>query len=127
MDSENEEVLVMAKQWTREENEMFVHIMPAYRSAVENQNRRQMRQITEQYVTDILSHPLLKTRSRQAVYEHLTYFDDLLAGIGTSSNYGAKDSVYFGKLPSGTRVAQHPLRVLRNRSYQLDPNHNNEN
>jgi hypothetical protein len=63
---------------------------------------------------------------RQAVYEHLTYFDDLLEGIGTISNYGRKDSIYFGKLKSGIRQTQHPLRVLRNRSYYLDSNNDKE-
>jgi hypothetical protein len=111
----------MAKRWTREENEIFVQIMPAYRKAVENQSKQQMRQITEQYVMDQLSNPLLKHRSRQAVYEHLTYFDDLLEGIGTTGNYGVNDSNYFGQLRSGKRITQHPLRVLRNRAYYLDP------
>ncbi len=111
----------MAKGWSREENEIFVKLMPDYRKAAENQSMEQLKQITEQYVSDLLSHPLLSQRSRQAIYEHLTYFDDLLEGIGTTQNYGAKDSIYFGKLKSGTRTTQHPLRVLRNRSYYLNP------
>jgi hypothetical protein len=111
----------MAKLWTNEENQIFVNIIPAYRRATEKESIPTIKQITEQYVTDLLTHPLLNGRSKQAVYEHITYFDDLLEGIGTEQNYGGKDGVYFGKLKSGMRQTQHPLRVLRNRSYHLDP------
>jgi hypothetical protein len=110
----------MANRWTNEENQIFVDIMPEYRLAMEKQSIQSIKHITEQYVTDL--HPLLNGRSRQAVYEHLTYFDDLLEGIGTAENYGGKDGVYFGKLKSGIRQTPHPLRVMRNRSYYLEPN-----
>lgn len=111
---------MIRRPWTKEENQVFVDLMPTYRKATENQDKKTIRQITEKYVTDLLSHPLITGRSWQAVYEHLTYFDDLLEGIGTTKNYGAKDNIYFGKLKSGMRQTQHPLRVLRNKSYYLD-------
>ncbi|BBI34796.1 hypothetical protein [Cohnella abietis] len=111
----------MAKRWTREENELFIHLLPNYRKTTENQSKQQMKQITDQFVTDLMSHSLLKHRSMQAIFEHLTYLDDLLEGIGKTGNYSASDAIYFGQLKSENRTTQNPLRVLRNRSYYLTP------
>jgi hypothetical protein len=96
------------RHWTNQENQIFVDLMPEYRKATYQQSIQTIREVTKDYVDQLRSHPLITDRSQQAVYEHLTYFDDLLEGIGSTDNYGAKDGIYFGKLKSGLRQTQHP-------------------
>jgi hypothetical protein len=77
----------MATNWTDHENLVIISCIEQYRSDITSKSTNTVRAITKEYVKNLLDKQKLNNRTEQAVYEHLSYFDDLLAGVGTPKNY----------------------------------------
>jgi hypothetical protein len=108
----------MAKQWSEQENKAFIDIVDTYREAIINKSEKEVRDITLRYSKTLKkeNHQLLSERTEQAVYEHLSYFDDLLAGVRTKDFFARKDESYFGKKPRlNNNLDINLARVIRNK------------
>lgn len=109
----------MAKHWTAIENQQFIDIMKQYRESIKDQKEaKSIKKITDSFVNDLLLNSVLANRSKQAIYEHITYFDDLLDGISKKENYSKKDGIYFNTERREYKAHHNPLRVWRNASYK---------
>jgi hypothetical protein len=85
--------------WTLEKNKYFVDVIHDYRNNIANKSKKETDKVTWDLAMKLRNNfTLLKEHSEQAVYEHLSYMDDLLAGIPNIS-YAKKDDVYYGKIP----------------------------
>ncbi|KQO18063.1 hypothetical protein [Paenibacillus sp. Leaf72] len=94
------------KRWTDEENELFIKLIDEYRKAIAEQERSVVKAITRDFAFKLKRESeLLQERTEQAIYEHLAYFDDLLAGAGEITDYAKKDVKHFAKhtRPNGGR------------------------
>lgn len=90
----------MATQWTDKENDIFINVMALYRSEIHNKNEKTVKKITTNYAKHLhQQHPILQDRTIHAVDEHLSYFDDLLAGVGSEKDYAIKDAKYYNTMP----------------------------
>lgn len=115
----------VSRQWTIPENELFVDIMTKYRKDIRGKEDEEVKEITQKYAEVLYKeNRILESRTIQAILEHLAYFDDLLAGIGTADNYAQKDTFigenkingknYFGKLPRDFNINErNPARIFR--------------
>jgi hypothetical protein len=87
----------VARQWQTIENEVFENVIDEYRQRIHGESEQQVDRMTREFARKILlDFPQLEGRTEKAVYEHLSYFDDLLAGAGDESFYAKKDLGYFG-------------------------------
>lgn len=87
----------MSKQWQPEENDIFIKVIDAYRQQIHGKSEQEVDRLTKTFAKQLLvDYPLFEGRSEKAVFEHLSYFDDLLAGAGDESFYAKKDLGYFG-------------------------------
>lgn len=86
----------MARRWSSEENELFIYIINDYRADIFQKSQKETIEVARKYAKQMSVTPLLQGRTEQAIFEHLTYFDELLAGLGDKKNYAIKDEAYFG-------------------------------
>jgi hypothetical protein len=109
----------MSTYWTDHENLVIISCIEQYRSDITGKSTNTIRAITKEYVNNLIDKQNLNNRTEQAVYEHLSYFDDLLAGVGTPKNYAKKDSKHFSTLTRSDNNTNHnPARVMRNATYR---------
>ncbi|WP_394532803.1 hypothetical protein C1N83_27960 (plasmid) [Priestia aryabhattai] len=106
------------KPWSDEQNSIFEDIMDQYRSSIVNKDAQQIKRITNDYSFEMKKkyENLLINRSERSIYEHLAYFDDLLAGVGHPDDYAKKDYKYFGsKNRFDGNKETNPARIWRRR------------
>lgn len=89
------------KRWTDEENQVFLDVLPQYRRTLVGEDDEGATLVTTDFAKKLYSHHsiLREYRTENAVFEHLPYMDDLLAGVGDPFWYAMKDARYFGKSP----------------------------
>lgn len=86
------------KRWTDGENELFINLIDEYRLSIAGLKSDSIKVKTREFAFKMKQQfELLQERTEQAIYEHLTYFDDLLAGSGQLTDYAKKDAKYFAK------------------------------
>ncbi|MCF2650546.1 MULTISPECIES: hypothetical protein [Bacillaceae] len=102
--------------WTPIKNEPFINIMDDYRREIENKDAKATKEITRQYAHRLYQeYEILSEHTENAVYEHLSYFDDLLAGI-SNMKHAKKDIGYYGNFPRTFNKNKLNLaRVMRSR------------
>lgn len=111
----------MSVTWTDLENQAFISCMEQYRTDIKGKSTNEIKAITREYAMNLIIKHRLNNRTEQAVYEHLSYYDDLLAGVGTAKNYAIKDSKYFSTIKRSDRSLIHnPSRVMRNAGYRVN-------
>lgn len=60
---------------------------------------------------------ILNNRTIQAISEHISYFDDLMAGVKSKDYYALKDEKHFNKMPrEDNNKNSNAARVIRNKS-----------
>lgn len=109
---------ILALQWTEQENVIFIEILDNYRKSIKGRTDKEIRDITRSYALRIFdNHTIIQKRSIQAIYEHLTYFDDLMAGVKSKNFYARKDELYFNQKPreDGNKTSN-PARVIRDKN-----------
>ncbi|WAH37042.1 hypothetical protein [Alicyclobacillus dauci] len=85
------------KLWTTDENDIIEQSIDEYRQAIDGRSDKIVNGITKSYAERLhRANPLLRHRTPNAISEHLSYFDDLLAGAGTPNDYAKKDAHKFG-------------------------------
>jgi hypothetical protein len=111
----------MGKLWTETENKLFLNILYTYRDDIRGKENRQIVQITKEYAYILYrENQILESRTLQAIYEHLSYFDDLTAGVGSLEEFAKKDGKYFSKNPrTDNSVKSNPARVFRSKEKYL--------
>jgi hypothetical protein len=111
----------MSKRWTKDENELFARVLMRYRNDICDKEKKKVIEVTRRYAERLhQSYDLLHSRTNQAIYEHLTYFDDLTAGVGSPENYAIKDQLLFGKTPRfENNVTSNLARVIRSKDKYL--------
>lgn len=106
--------------WSNEENEIFLDIMTEYRKQIQKQEDNDVKFITRKFSVYLKeNYEKLSHRSEQAIYEHLSYFDDLLAGAGHIQDYALKDYQFYKRLlrPNG-ETRNNPARVWRKKRFK---------
>ncbi|WP_037284656.1 hypothetical protein [Saccharibacillus sacchari] len=104
----------MAKRWSSEENELFINIINDYRADIFQKSHKETIEVARKYAKQLSVKPLLHDRTEQAIFEHLTYFDELLAGLGDKNNYVIKDDAYFGtKKRMNDNISYASVRIWR--------------
>jgi hypothetical protein len=108
---------ILALRWTEQENVIFIGILEDYRKSSKGKTDKEIRNITRSYAQRIFdNHTIIQKRSIQAIYEHLTYFDDLMAGIKSKDYYARKDEPYFNLKPrQDGNMISNPARVIRDK------------
>ncbi|MDN4073079.1 hypothetical protein [Fictibacillus terranigra] len=111
----------MRKQWTETENEIFSIILDRYRDDIRGKDKKQVKKVTRIYAEKLYSaNQILQSRTIQSVDEHLSYFDDLTAGVGSKEDFAKKDEKYYGKIPrSDNSFISNPARVIRSKEKYL--------
>ncbi|MED2974874.1 hypothetical protein P4361_21895 [Fictibacillus sp. B-59209] len=111
----------MGKQWTESENLPFLFVLDSYRDDIKGKNKQLVIEVTRGYAEKLYKeNQILNLRTIQAIVEHLSYFDDLTAGVGTKKDFAIKDERYFGKnLRSDNSIKPNPARVFRSKEKYL--------
>ncbi|RBW68035.1 hypothetical protein [Bacillus taeanensis] len=90
----------MAEEWSEEENKIFVNIIANYRTVIAGKDKETKEVLTWKVAKKLhRKYELLEKRNVQAVYEHLSYIDDLVAGVGMQQDYQQKEEQYFNMYP----------------------------
>jgi ABC-type branched-subunit amino acid transport system ATPase component len=90
----------MATDWSEEENEIFVNIIKNYRTVISGKDEETAEDLTWKVAEKLQrKYTLLENRTIHSVYKHLSYIDNLLAGVGTEQDYSQKEEQYFNMLP----------------------------
>lgn len=99
LDGKKSEQKRNSKEWTNEQNLLFLNIMKEYRRNIINKNNREISRVTRDtaYSLKRKHEKLLINKSERAISGHLAYLDDLLAGVGKEEYYAIKDQKWFGK------------------------------
>lgn len=103
------------KLWTDEENDIFIQLIDEYRNAIAGKEPSSVKSMTKDFAFRMKKESeLLQERTERAIYEHLAYFDDLLAGAGELRDYAKKDAKYFGSHVRLNRDAEfNAARIVR--------------
>jgi hypothetical protein len=102
----------VGKQWTEAENQLFLFVLDSYRDDIRGKNKQLVIEITRGYAEKLYrENQILNFRTIQAIVEHLSYFDDLTAGVGSRKDFAKKDERHFGNKPrSDNSIKPNPVK-----------------